>query len=272
MFSVLISMARKQAFPTSKRPIDAPVLKAHPKAAATLTEALADLGEREDNFLVRQGIDAASLEIGLALKRARTKTGMTQERLSKKSGVPQGAISEIEHGKGKDGPSYRTVRLLADALGVEIAIKPPEKDGERAQRVLRTLARNTALVLVDVAGAAMLGSLTAAILDEKMMAKISESVRALLAKGSARRREETITAHAGALWRLAAHESAKLAIPEPTLYVICEGPAEIMTAKRLAKNVIVAAPNESVSLANTGTQPASVLTVPVGGLGLTDAR
>lgn len=54
---------------------------------------------------------------GERLKKAREDAGLSQDDLSKKTGVTQGSISSAELGKRKPRPA--TVRKLAAALGVE---------------------------------------------------------------------------------------------------------------------------------------------------------
>lgn len=257
---------RKQTQLTRNR-LDAPVLESHPEQAVTLAEALQDVSATPGNFLVRLGIDAASLEIGLALKRARVKAGLKQAELAEQAGVPQGSISEIEHGKGRDGPSYRTIRLLADALGAQIALKPSHSENESDEQSLRALAKDTALVLIDVAGGVLLGSLARALIDEDLMAKLAESARDLGRKTS-KQQGAILETHPGALWRLDPHMKAKLSMPKPTLYLVYGGAAKIKATRVISRNVCIAASNERVVLANTGTEAASVLTVPVGALSL----
>ena len=227
----------------------------------TLSEALTRYEAEGGNLLKRAGIDSASLEIGLALKRARIRAGITQHKLAELSGAPQSAISDIENGKGKDGPSYRTIRQLADALGVEIEIKTHEDETEASQRRLREFAKESALVLLQLATRTLADSLLRAMLDRVLTEKVETKARELLSKASRRP-----TIDSSAVWRLDAHETTDIALPEPTLYFIYEGPAEIKGAGRIARNVIVAAPNERVALTNTGAVSSSVLTIPLGDL------
>lgn len=53
------------------------------------------------------------------LKRIREAKGLTQSRLSEKSGVAQSFISDVEAGRAE--PTLRTLRRLADALGISVA-------------------------------------------------------------------------------------------------------------------------------------------------------
>jgi transcriptional regulator with XRE-family HTH domain len=56
---------------------------------------------------------------GPALKRIRERAHLTLHELEEKSGVSFTTISRIENGKSKS-PQFRTLRSLADALGVSV--------------------------------------------------------------------------------------------------------------------------------------------------------
>lgn len=53
------------------------------------------------------------------LKKIRLMRNLTQIELSKKAGVSQSAISDIETGK-RPNPSITIIKCLADALGVNV--------------------------------------------------------------------------------------------------------------------------------------------------------
>ena len=55
-----------------------------------------------------------------AIIEARTSSGLTQEELSRKSGINQANISKLEHGKGN--PSVSTLQKLAKGLGKRLVI------------------------------------------------------------------------------------------------------------------------------------------------------
>jgi transcriptional regulator with XRE-family HTH domain len=65
-----------------------------------------------------------ALEIGERIRGARQSGGLTQAELARRAGCNQGDLSNIERGKGRDGPSYKTLKAIAEALGVELAINP----------------------------------------------------------------------------------------------------------------------------------------------------
>lgn len=82
-------------------------------------ESLKTLGVTE---LAGEAVDMAALEVGEQIREARQGRGLSQSQLAAMVGCKQGDLSNIERGKGKDGPSYRTLRNLAVALGVELPI------------------------------------------------------------------------------------------------------------------------------------------------------
>jgi len=94
-----------------------------PEAAKgqTLTQGLRALGIEH---LGGTPLDLPSLEIGERIRHARHLRGLTQAQLASKIGCKQGDLSDIERGKGRDGPSYRTLKSVADALGVALPINP----------------------------------------------------------------------------------------------------------------------------------------------------
>ncbi len=57
------------------------------------------------------------VQIGDKLKEARTRQLLTQQELAEKSGVGTNTIIRIERGQVE--PHFRTIRKLAEALGVE---------------------------------------------------------------------------------------------------------------------------------------------------------
>ena len=65
-----------------------------------------------------------AIRIGARLRAARLAARMTQEALSAETGILQSAISEIEKGKGRNGPSCATVERIAEALGLRIDLVP----------------------------------------------------------------------------------------------------------------------------------------------------
>ena len=74
-----------------------------------------------------EGIDVTSeypdiffYQLGYRIKQARLEKEMLQEDLSKATGIQQADISRIE--KGTANPSVKTLKRIADALGVPLSI------------------------------------------------------------------------------------------------------------------------------------------------------
>ena len=69
-------------------------------------------------------VDTATL-LGYKLTEARNSCDLLQRDLAKASGIHQGDISDIECGKAN--PTVRTLKRLADAMGMELKIEFVEK-------------------------------------------------------------------------------------------------------------------------------------------------
>jgi ribosome-binding protein aMBF1 (putative translation factor) len=72
----------------------------------------------------RKAYDDLDLEFAIieALIRARSKRGLTQEKLAKKIGTKQSAIARFETGRAN--PTFAFVRKLSDALDLKITATP----------------------------------------------------------------------------------------------------------------------------------------------------
>ena len=77
----------------------------------------------------RQEYEALELEFAIiqALIAARKQSGLTQQQLAERTGIAQGDISKLE--KGNANPSLRTLRRLADGMGMQMQLTfvPREK-------------------------------------------------------------------------------------------------------------------------------------------------
>lgn len=89
-------------------------------------EKLAELREYASKIGVREASETVSLEeafpeyasnpLGMALRGARYREGVTQRQLAEKTGIPQRHISELENGKRQMGREW--AKKLAAALNV----------------------------------------------------------------------------------------------------------------------------------------------------------
>ncbi len=87
----------------------------------TLSEALQALGVSK---VGDKTFDVPALEIGERIRYARQRAGLTQAQLAENTGCKQADICNIERGKGRDGPTYRLLRIISEALGEELFIGP----------------------------------------------------------------------------------------------------------------------------------------------------
>ena len=80
------------------------------------------LSEDLNNPEIRNEMESLEPEFAIvrAIIEARTNSGLTQEELSKKSGINQANISKLEHGKAN--PSISTLQKLAKGLGKRLVI------------------------------------------------------------------------------------------------------------------------------------------------------
>jgi DNA-binding XRE family transcriptional regulator len=69
-------------------------------------------------------LEARKARISRKVKELRRQSGMTQQELAEKSGLPQSHISRLE--KGVHSPSYKTMERIANVFGV----KHDELEGE----------------------------------------------------------------------------------------------------------------------------------------------
>ena len=94
------------------------------RAAESLGSALSSV---ESELRLRPDQTTASVEFGIRLRRARIAQGMTQTGLAERTGIPQAMISSLEKGKGADGPTYSTIRKLAEVLELNFAFSAPDE-------------------------------------------------------------------------------------------------------------------------------------------------
>lgn len=88
---------------------------------ASLDRVVDDIG-----FPADAGVTAASLDLGINLKRARLAKGLTQVELAKRIGLSQTALSQIENGRGPGGPTWTTILRICEALDIEPSFLPAD--------------------------------------------------------------------------------------------------------------------------------------------------
>jgi transcriptional regulator with XRE-family HTH domain len=104
-------------------PVRSAIARARPGAPRPVgfAEGLRELGL--DRF-GGEAVNLPALEIGEQVRAARQMRGLSQAELATRVGCRQADLSDIELGKGRDGPTYRTLRNLADALNIAFPIEP----------------------------------------------------------------------------------------------------------------------------------------------------
>jgi len=202
------------------------------------------------------GVDAAAVEIGQLIRRARVANGMTQIDLANAVGIAQSALSNIELGKGSTGPSYRLLREFANALGkpfMSFFTRREHPDVITVTGALEGISKCTASV----------EGFIGALLDQTELIDVCSQLRAAEA-GSSHQIINIAESYQPTMCRVLPHTHTRLETHGVTVFVTINGELEIKSAQTLGsfdKGCIVGA-NETVEVANPGLQPTSFLSVP----------
>lgn len=238
-----------------------------PRNTVSLGEALDELSDRPDLLDVDE-IDSAAIEIGLELKRARERKGLTQVELAAATGIAQGAVSDIERGKGKDGPSYRVISDIARALDAEIAIEPRLKNEPYPSELLDWLThtdKSTKLALIDqLANGRHCMPFVRSLLRDDVYSKLLNAAKKVVAGGA---RYKVAQSAVCGFWNLPAHEQARMS-PKTAMVVVAyngNGALRVVNKRRsqIDDRVVLAKHNETIEVVNSGDSALSVLTMPV---------
>jgi transcriptional regulator with XRE-family HTH domain len=98
-----------------------------PRHGAGMKDLMASLEQEHPALAAQAPISSAAVEAGELVRSMRLAAKMPQRELAHAAGLRQPALSAIERGEGKDGPTYRKLRDLAEALGMRIALVPKEE-------------------------------------------------------------------------------------------------------------------------------------------------
>ena len=81
------------------------------------------LNKKLENPAFKAEYDALEIEFTIiqTIIDARKNSGLTQKELSERTGIAQGDISKLE--RGSANPSLRTLKRLADGLGMKLKIE-----------------------------------------------------------------------------------------------------------------------------------------------------
>jgi transcriptional regulator with XRE-family HTH domain len=75
-----------------------------------------------------QELDPELQNIGMLIRRARSQQKLKQVEVSKIAGITQTTLSDIESGKGSDGPTARTLVRVCRALNMKMALLPAKQE------------------------------------------------------------------------------------------------------------------------------------------------
>lgn len=101
-----------------------------PSHGASVNDLITALEQERPELAAQAPVSSAAVEAGALVRSGRLAADMSQRELAQAAGLRQPALSAIERGEGKDGPTYRKLRDLAEALGMRVAFVPKE-DGAR---------------------------------------------------------------------------------------------------------------------------------------------
>lgn len=108
---------------------------------ASLMDLISSLEENDPELAALAPMSSAAVEAGELVRAVRLAANMPQKRLAEAAGLSQPALSAVERGEGKDGPTYRTLRDLARALGLRIAFVPAAAAAEAPEERPRLARR-----------------------------------------------------------------------------------------------------------------------------------
>jgi transcriptional regulator with XRE-family HTH domain len=114
-------------------------------------ELMTALEQEHPELAAHAPISSAAVEAGELVRSMRLAAKMPQRELAQAAGLRQPALSAIERGEGKDGPTYRKLRDLAEALGMRIALVPKGEGAPAAESVPEQTA-DMATDMADVLG------------------------------------------------------------------------------------------------------------------------
>lgn len=101
---------------------------------ASLKDVIREIEISHPDLAALSPLSSTAVEVGDMVREMRLAADMPQKRLAEAAGLSQPALSAIERGEGKDGPTYRTLRDLAEALGMRVAFVPAAAAAEAPER------------------------------------------------------------------------------------------------------------------------------------------
>lgn len=104
-----------------------------PPRGASVKDLMTALEKEHPELAAQAPGSSAAAEAGDLVRALRLAAKMSQRELAAAAGLQQPALSAIERGEGKDGPTFRKLRDLAEALGMRVAFVPKEGHAASAE-------------------------------------------------------------------------------------------------------------------------------------------
>ena len=232
---------------------------AQPKNTTSLREALGDITDLP-RIIGVPGLGPAALEIGQMIRRARASVGMTQIDLAKAAGLTQGALSDIELGKGKEGPSYRILRELWQVLNPKSFLQQNFADNLLIKPNLlhiATLAESTTEVSTF---SPSVEGLIRMLLDQEEASRVCSKILATIDSDSVRASRK----YDCMMWRIPPRAHTRIATHDLTVFLGVSGAVRVNakhTVDSFDQGCIVLG-NETVEVVNPAAKPLSFLSIP----------
>jgi len=208
-------------------------------------------------------VTPAALEIGQTIRRVRVAQGMTQVSLAEAAGISQAALSDIELGKGSDGPSYRILREIARALGLEFLQK--ESVGENVE--IKADPSDVIMIAEGskdcVAYAPSIDGLIKVLFDKNEVSDVCVRLRKFGGKVKWGMPDD----YQCTMLRVEPHAHMRVATLAPAVFVILSGQVTVKSARSslaTMKQGYIIPGNETVDVVNPRRTPSSFLSVPAG--------
>jgi transcriptional regulator with XRE-family HTH domain len=224
-------------------------------------------------FLASDGVTPAALDLGINLKRARLAKKLTQEKLAERVGLSQAALSAIENGRGKDGPTWATIARICEALEIEPSFLPagaiPAESDPVAVRFFAASKRLNAPVRAAALEQAA-AEFAISLLSSKKQHWISNSLKKAAFGPLKRPRKGD-----ACLWSLASHTGTRITTDGPLVLITMDkAPVEMRGVVRGAKtphvliydNIALVGAQSMVEIGNMSNQGTIVFGVPAGRL------
>lgn len=111
---------------SEERPTEEAIAKRKlpPRIGPGLAGLLRGLEQERPDLAAQAPVSSAAVEAGDLVRSWRRAANWSQRQLADAAGLQQSAVSALERGEGKDGPSYRKLRVIANALGMRVAFVP----------------------------------------------------------------------------------------------------------------------------------------------------